>query len=189
MKEYEKLLQAEDARKNYQKAVTMVKLGLFNQGEETEFDFSNLELLNLPKKYKGIYDLYENQSTGDLTFVCPLVENNVDDNEYEKTLKPYAFDVIRIENVTDAEYAEIIKASVHERTGFLSFALVFFYITLILATITVLAFYSYVVYAILTGATTIGGSVSTLALVTSIYAASAGMLFVVLVLLRNFKSK
>lgn len=147
MFEYEKLLITEENRKQFNKATTMVKFGLFSQSEEPDFSFENLELLTLAKKFKGLYDLYENQITGELIFVNPLVENNAGDSEFEQKLKPYAYDVIRIENVTDDEYSQILVAGAHEKSITIDSFYIVQIVFIILSAITTLVYTGYNIYS------------------------------------------
>lgn len=119
MKEYEKLLQQEENRKNNEKAMVLVKLGLFTQEEKTEVNFDNLEVITFGKKYKGVYNLYEDQTNGDLFYINPLVENNKDDDEFEQDLKPYGYDVVSLESMSKDEYNNVLEASRHEHTGYI----------------------------------------------------------------------
>lgn len=122
MKEFEKLLLEAEHRKIKERALTMVELGLFIEKKEVsieEIDFSILEEINSKKLYKGVFRLYENQSTGDLFYINPLVEDNKGDDRAEKTLEPYAYQVLELENVTDEEYKQVLQASQTERSGFL----------------------------------------------------------------------
>ena len=52
MMEYEKLLFEDTKRKETQKALTEIKLGLFEQKEEEKFDFSTYTKMTYGKKYK-----------------------------------------------------------------------------------------------------------------------------------------
>ncbi len=137
MKEFEKLLQLEDNRKNNIKAKTMVKLGLFEQETLESFSFENLELITIEgKKYRGIYDLYESHD-GQLTYVNAKTED-------ENLTDAYAYDVIKIDNVTDLEYAEILEAGRRERSGLIKTSRVILLITTVLTIASTL-------YAILSG--------------------------------------
>lgn len=116
MKEFEKLLFEDTKRKENEKALTEVNLGLFEQKQEPEFDFSLYIKMTYQKKYKGLYDLYQDRETMALVFVCPLVENNKGDVDERKDLTPYAYDVIYLENLTAEEYELVKKAAVHEKS-------------------------------------------------------------------------
>lgn len=116
MKEYEKLLLEDIKRKENQKALTEIKLGLFEQKEESEFDFSNYTNMTYGKKYKGLYDLYQNNETYELVLVCPLIENNKNDYNERKDLKPYAYDVIYLEYLDEEAYTLVKQAAVHEKS-------------------------------------------------------------------------
>ncbi len=124
MKEYEKMLLEAEHRKLMEKAVTMVKLGLFSVEDEASpdsIDFTNLEEITVGKLYKGVFHLYEDQRNGDLFFINPLVEDNKGDNENYKDVKPYAYQVVTIDNVTDEEYEELLSANQVNKTGIIGF--------------------------------------------------------------------
>lgn len=119
MKEYEKLLFEDTKRRETEKALKEVELGLFEQKQEETFDFADYELMTYGKKYKGLYDLYQNKNTLELVFVCPLVEDNKGSEDERKDLTPYAYDVLYLE-LLDAETYEVVKqAHVHEKTKFI----------------------------------------------------------------------
>ena len=112
LKEYEKLLIAERNRKDYEKAVSLVKAGCLKQTEvKGAYDFSKLEKIETKKKYKGIYTLYRNVETMQLYFICPLVENNKGDDSAKQDIKPYGYDVVELELMDDKTYREVIKAA------------------------------------------------------------------------------
>jgi hypothetical protein len=112
LKEYEKLLIAERNRKDYEKAVSLVKAGCLKQTEvKGAYDFSKLEKIETKKKYKGIYTLYRNVETMQLYFICPLVENNKGDDSAKQDIKPYGYDVVELELMDDKTYQEVIKAA------------------------------------------------------------------------------
>lgn len=108
LKEYEKLLLAEQERQLVERARTLLSYGCFDQKEETVLDFKILSRLDA-KKFKGKYDLYQNVETGELVWICPLTETNDDG----KALKPYAYDCIIIDKMDDETYQEVIKAANH----------------------------------------------------------------------------
>lgn len=122
LKEYEKLLILERNRKDFEKAKSLIKFGCFEQKNETTIDFSKLELIDTPKKYRGLYQLYRNLETMQLLFVCPLVENNKGDVDERKDLKPYAYDVIYIENMDNETYQMVCKAATNNLRTTLSVA-------------------------------------------------------------------
>ncbi len=112
LKEYEKLLVAERNRKDYEKAVALVKAGCLKQTEVVgKYDFSKLEKVETKKQYKGIYTLYRNVETMQLFFICPLVENNKGDDSAKKDVKPYGYDVVELELMDDETFKEVIKAA------------------------------------------------------------------------------
>ncbi len=115
MKEYEKLLFEERKRKETQKAVTEIKLGLFEQKEEQSFDFTAYTKMTYGKKYKGLYDLYQHNETFELAMVCPLIENNKNDYNERKDLTPYAYDVLYIEYLDEECYKFVLEAAIHEK--------------------------------------------------------------------------
>jgi hypothetical protein len=112
LKEYEKLLVAERNRKDYEKAVALVKAGCLKQTEVVgKYDFSKLEKVETKKKYKGIYTLYRNVETMQLFFICPLVENNKGDDSAKQDVKPYGYDVVELELMDDKTFVEVMKAA------------------------------------------------------------------------------
>lgn len=114
LKEYEKLLVAERNRKDYEKAVALVKAGCLKQTEVVgKYDFSKLEKVETKKKYKGIYTLYRNVETMQLFFICPLVENNKGDDSAKQDVKPYGYDVVELELMDDNTFSEVIKSANH----------------------------------------------------------------------------
>lgn len=122
LKEYEKLLLAERDRKDYEKALSLVKFGCFEQKEEATLDFNTLELVATPKKFKGLYSLYRNMDTMQLMFVCPLVENNKGDVDERKDMKPYAYDVIYLEVMDNETFEMVSKAAKNNLRTAVSFA-------------------------------------------------------------------
>lgn len=118
MKEYQKLLYEDVKRQENEKAKLEVKLGLFEQKKVETFDFTGKTLITYGKKYKGLYDLYQNDETLELTYVCPLVEDNKGDDESEKKdLSPYAYDVLELELLGAEEFEMVKKAATHEKSG------------------------------------------------------------------------
>lgn len=111
LKEYEKLLLTERNRNDLEKAKNLVKFGCFEQKQETEFDFTGLELIFCAKKYKGLYQLYRDTETMQTMFVCPLVEDNKGDKDERKDLKPYGYDVIYLETMDEETYQMVKKAA------------------------------------------------------------------------------
>ena len=111
LKEYEKLLLAEQERQLVDKARTLLSYGCFEQKEETVIDFTIYSRLET-KKFKGKYDLYQNIETGDLVWICPLIEAG-DDEEKDKVKKPYAYDCVIIDKMDEETYQEVIKAANH----------------------------------------------------------------------------
>ena len=110
--EYEKLLIAERDRKDYQKAINLIKFGCFEQVEETSVDFERLTKVNA-KKFKNNYELYRDNETFDLFYIAELVEDNKGDVDERKDLKPYAYDVIKIESMDEETYQHVYKAAKH----------------------------------------------------------------------------
>lgn len=109
LKEYEKLLLAEQERQLVEKARALLSYGCFEQKEETVIDFTIYSKLET-KKYKGKYDLYQNIETGDLVWICPLIEASDDE---DKVKKPYAYDCVIIDKMDEETYQEVIKAANH----------------------------------------------------------------------------
>ena len=106
MKEFEKLLIAERDRKDYQKAINLIKFGCFTQTEKEAIDFNELTKVNA-KKFKGHYELYRHNETFDLYYIAELVEDNKGDVDERTDLKPYAYDVIEIESMDEETYNPI----------------------------------------------------------------------------------
>ena len=113
MKEFEKLLFEDFKRQECEKASLELELGLFEQKEESTFDLTSYVKMS-SKKYKGLYDLYRHNETGELVYVCPLVENNEGSEDERKDMKPYAYDVLYLEYLDDETYEKVKKAGVHE---------------------------------------------------------------------------
>ena len=113
MKEFEKLLFEDFKRQECEKASLEVELGLFEQKEETTFDLSVYTQMS-SKKYKRLYDLYRHNETGELVYVCPLVENNEGAEDERKDMTPYAYDVLYLEYLDEETYEKVKKAGVHE---------------------------------------------------------------------------
>lgn len=109
-KEFEKIIQREKNRELNMKAQNLVKLGCFEQKEETTVDFSLLDKITYEKQFKKIYDLYINRD-GDLFYICGKTEGDSD--------KPYAYDVIAIETVSDEEYKSVYRAHTFEGAGYI----------------------------------------------------------------------
>ncbi len=144
LKEYEKLLITERNRKDYEKAVTLVKAGCLKQTEiKGSYDFSKLEKITTKKKYKGIYTLYRNVDTMQLYFICPLVENNKGDSSAKQDAKPYGYDVVELELMDDETYQQVVKAAnnnIHPIAGkFYVTSWVFYIIYIVIA----ISFYIY----------------------------------------------
>lgn len=108
LKEYEKLLLAENNRALAEKAINLVKYGCFSQKEEPVVDFSKYTRIDMAKKFKGLYNLYQDDETMELVFICPLVENNKGDTNEKKDMAPYAYDCI-ITEAMDEETYEMVK--------------------------------------------------------------------------------
>ncbi len=183
MKEFEKLLQQEENRKNKEKALLMIKLGLFEQKREKTFDFDNKELITNGAKYRGLYDLYEDQTTGDLYYVYPLTEDDKEEGSSPKT--PYEYDIIAVETVTDEEFNKIRKAGAHEKTTLFQVLLIIQIIFLCITTIALIPQMVFlfeqgqVWYAVLSHYT-----IETFGLI----GIQAGLLLVNIISLRKFKS-
>lgn len=109
-KEYEKLLQVENNRKLCAKAINLVEYGCFNQKEETVIDFTKFSRLSV-KKYKGKYDVYQNIDTLSLVLICPLTEDNRDEDGNKRAVKPYAYDCIYVEDMDDETYEKVRVAA------------------------------------------------------------------------------
>ena len=116
MKEFEKLLFEDFKRQECEKALLEVELGLFEQKEETSFDLTSYTKMS-SKKYKGLYDLYRNNESGELVYVCPLVENNEGAEDERKDMAPYAYDVLYLEYLNEENYEKVKKAGIHETSN------------------------------------------------------------------------
>lgn len=111
LKEYEKLLMDERDRKDLEKAKNLVSFGCFAQETKNEINFNELEQIKMDKKYKGRFDLFRNKDSLELFFICPLVEDNKGDVDERKDLKPYAYDVIAVEQMDNEAYQMVCKAA------------------------------------------------------------------------------
>ncbi|MBQ3253552.1 MAG: hypothetical protein IJA65_03260 [Acholeplasmatales bacterium] len=140
LKEYEKLLIEESNRVAYEKAANLVKIGCFTQKQENEVDFTNLEQITTTKKYKGLYSLYRDLNTMQLIFVCPLVENNKGDQEENKNMKPYAYDVLYVEVMDEETYEMVLKANKNTSN-----------LIPILTKVTVISYIVYAVFSLIAG--------------------------------------
>ena len=120
LKEYEKLLLAERDREDNEKALNLIKFGCFSQKEETTVDFSKLEKITTPKKYRGLYTLYRNLDNMQLLFIAELIENNKGDEDERKDLKPYAYDVIYLETMDEETYEAVCHAGKNNVSSLLS---------------------------------------------------------------------
>ena len=74
----------------------------------------------MSKKYKGLYDLYQNLETMELVFVCPLVEVDKADLDNTKEAKPYAYDCIVTDAVDEETYQLVTKAAKNNLSGVVS---------------------------------------------------------------------
>ena len=119
LKEYEKLLLAESNRQLAEKAVNLVKFGCFSQKEEPTVDFSKFTRIDMAKKFKGLYDLYQNDETNELVFICPLIENNKGDLEEKKNMAPYAYDCIVTDAMDEETYQMVCKAAKNNISRFI----------------------------------------------------------------------
>lgn len=137
LKEYEKLLLDERDRKDIEKAKNLVKFGCFLQEIKNEVNFNELEQIKMPKKYNGRFDLYRNKETLELLFINPLVEDNKGDADERKDLKPYAYDVIAIEQMDNETYVMVCKSAKNNLKSSVKlaykFAIVFYFINLVVA--------------------------------------------------------
>lgn len=130
LKEYEKLLLAENDREATEKAKNLVEFGCFSQEEVTTIDFNDYIYIKQAKKFKGRYELYQNKETLALVFVCPLVENNKGDVDENRAMKPYAYDCLFVEQMDEETYKAVChaaknnirtKISVLYKTSFITF--------------------------------------------------------------------
>ncbi len=142
LKEYEKLLLDERDRKDVEKALNLVKFGCFFQDVKNELNFNELEQIKMAKKYRGRFDLYRNKDTLELLLVCPLVEDNKGDADERKDLKPYAYDVIAIEQMDNEAYVMVCKAAKNNLKSSVRlayrFSIVFYIINVVVAACIVL---------------------------------------------------
>ena len=111
LKEYEKLLLAENDREATEKAKNLVDFGCFSQKEVTTIDFNDYIYIKQNKKFKGRYELYQNKETLELVFVCPLVENNKGDVDENRAMKPYAYDCLFVEQMDEETYKAVCHAA------------------------------------------------------------------------------
>ena len=140
MKEFEKLLLEENKRKETEKALREIQLGLFEQKKEEAFPLQDYTLMTYEnKKYKGLYDLYCHNENKTFCYVCPLTENDKEDET--KDIPPYAYDVIYLESLTDEQYEQVKAAAVHENSKWIDIFFktsVVLYIVMLLVTIILL---------------------------------------------------
>ena len=140
MKEFEKLLLEENKRKETEKALREIQLGLFEQKKEEAFPLQDYTLMTYEnKKYKGLYDLYCHNENKTFCYVCPLTENDKEDET--KDITPYAYDVIYLESLTDEQYEQVKAAAVHENSKWIDIFFktsVVLYIVMLLVTIILL---------------------------------------------------
>ena len=127
MKEFEKLLQDAKYRAINEKALNMVRLGLFEEKEikVSDMSFEKLEEITVSKPYKRVFHLYKNVETDELLYVNPLTlvgETDAVGNDVAGEAKPYAYQVLLIENVTEEQYQEVLKASQTERSSLIDVA-------------------------------------------------------------------
>ena len=109
-KEYEKILKRESNRQKNIKAENLVKLGFFEQKEEKNIDFSVLDIITYDKPFQKLYDLYEDRD-GNLLYIYAKTEG--------EDAKPYAYDVIYLETVSDEDYKKLFKAHSYEGAKFI----------------------------------------------------------------------
>ncbi len=114
--EYEKLLSEERDRADNEKARNLVKFGCFNQKQESKLDFTKFQKIAQKKKFKGVYDLYRNLDTMELTFIAPLVEQKENANK----MAPYAYDVITLEYMDNETYEAVCHAAKNNISSFVS---------------------------------------------------------------------
>ena len=119
LKEYEKLLLAENNRQLAEKAINLVKCGCFTQKEEPVVDFSKYTRIDTAKKFKGLYNLYQDNETMELVFICPLVENNKGDVEEKKNMAPYAYDCVITEAIDEETYEMVLHAAKNNISKFI----------------------------------------------------------------------
>ncbi len=160
-KEFEKLLKLEADRKNYDKAATLVEFGCFQQKEVTpqDINFQVLEKGSYEKKFKNSYDLYKNIETGELLFILPLVENNQGDEKEDKSMKPYAYDVLFVENVSEEQYKEVLIAGRNNLKVSSKKLLTLSYVLAIAnAVLAVVVYFAVVIYQTTVSSTSLGQS-------------------------------
>lgn len=138
MKEYQKLLYQDMKRQQNEKAKVLVKLGLFEQKQEETFDATNYDVITYGKKYRGLYDLYQNKDTLEMVYVCPLVEDNKGEDGAKVDMTPYAYDCIYLELLDAEEFQLVQQAAKHENTvlvDILYYAAIALYFALLILTI------------------------------------------------------
>lgn len=134
-KEYEKILIREQNRQKNVKAQNLVKLGCFEQKEEKKIDFSVLDKITYEKLYQKVYDLYEDRD-GNMLYIYAKTEG--------EDARPYAYDVIYIETVSDEEYKKLYRAASFEGAGFahgLYLTTFILWITSIVVTLSIIIYY------------------------------------------------
>ena len=150
-KEYEKILIREQNRQKNVKAQNLVKLGCFEQKEEKKIDFSVLDKITYEKLYQKVYDLYEDSNINKLMYGNYYLYEDRDGNMlyiYAKTegedARPYAYDVIYIETVSDEDYKKLYRAASFEGAGFahgLYLTTFILWITSIVVTLSIIIYY------------------------------------------------
>lgn len=134
-KEYEKILIREQNRQKNVKAQNLVKLGCFEQKEEKKIDFSVLDKITYEKLYQKVYDLYEDRD-GNMLYIYAKTEG--------EDARPYAYDVIYIETVSDEDYKKLYRAASFEGAGFahgLYLTTFILWITSIVVTLSIIIYY------------------------------------------------
>jgi hypothetical protein len=163
-KEYEKLLKLEEDRKNFEAASNLVKFGCFEQKEvlPQDLNFAKLEKSSYEKKYNASYDLYKDLETGQLLFILPLVENNQGDSNEDKSMKPYAYDVLFVEQMSEETYEKVLKAGRNNLNSFAKFLLVSSYVFAITnIVLSIFVFFGALIYQTTTTSSSVFASILT----------------------------
>jgi hypothetical protein len=116
IKEYQKLLFADEARLKVVKVKELIRLGCFEQYQTKgdEINFNELKKIEYAQKYKN-HELYENVTTHGMFYIQTLDEEDKEGNK-----KIYGYDVVEIDIVDDETYKKLLNAHKHENNVFLN---------------------------------------------------------------------
>lgn len=140
MKEYEKILELDNKLELNKKAITLVKLGCFEQKDVAGFDPKDYTDLTVEGKlYKGLYSLYQN-ADGDLIYANPEIEA---DENGEVHGEASSYDVLFIETMTEENFIKI-STSKTAKSGLLGFKILYWLFLFVAVLSVVLTFASFI---------------------------------------------